>query len=469
MEGDQELRGDGIISLFRKILGEKNVIIERQDLLAYSSDESPYENRYLPAVAVRPGSTDEVARILKIASEHKIPVIPRGSGTGLVGGVLPVKGGIVLSLERMNRILEIDEINQVAVVEAGVRLDTLKEEVQVKGLYFPVHPGELNATIGGSLATNAGGMNAVKYGVMRHHVLGIEAVLPNGEIIKCGGKYVKSSTGYDLTRLIVGSEGTLAVITRSILKLSPNPLLKEIMFVPFNNLQEAIDTVPDILKLEEYPDGLEFIEKNIIDIVEKFTGKEIPYHEYPSFLLIFKEGKGRDDILEYFAKVENICLKHGAPVAMVPDSGRARKKIIEMREKFYPALKKYAPMDVVDIVVPRSEIARFVHRVKEISDYFKIPVIAYGHAGDGNVHLHPLCVNMEKQEWLGKLPSLLDQIYRAGIEFGGAISGEHGIGFLKKSYLKLQFSPEQIDLFKRIKRAFDPDNIMNPGKIFDLL
>ena len=457
-----------IITALTTIVGRDNVSTSKSDIEGYSHDETPLAQPHVPQVIVRPTNTASIARLLAFASGKRIPVTPRGAGTGLSGGCTPICGGIVLSLERMNRILEIDKDNFVAIVEAGVTLSELQSQVESQGLSYPLYPGEMTATIGGNVATNAGGMNAVKYGVTRHHVLGLEAVLPNGEIIKSGGEFVKCSTGYDLTQLIIGSEGTLAVVTKVTLKLTTRPTKRELALIPFVNLQGAINAVPQILRLKMVPTGIEFMEKSIIRIVEKHLDKELPYHDYEAFLMIIMEAESESEIYDYFSTIERICKQHGAVDIMIPGTERAKRELLGAREKFYPALRGSAPMEIVDVVVPRSEIARFVARVREISEEHKIPVIAYGHAGDGNVHLHPICANMGKEEWRRKLPHLLGDIYRAGVSFGGAISGEHGIGFGKKPYLPIQMDDAYLNILKAVKKAFDPNNILNPGKIFDL-
>ena len=450
------------------IVGGDNISTKKNEIEGYSCDEMPLAKPYAPQVIVKPADTHSIAKLLDFANKRRIPVTPRGAGTGLSGGCVPIYGGILLSLERMNRILEIDRDNFVAVVEPSVTLSALHNEVEKQGLYYPLYAGEMTATIGGNVATNAGGMNAVKYGVTRHHILGLEAVLPKGEIIKTGGKFVKCSTGYDLTQLIVGSEGTLAVVTRVILKLTTKLAKREVLFVPFTNLQNAIDAVPEILRLKGTPIGIEFMERSIIEIVEKYTGKEIPYHQYEAFLMIIMEGESENEICEYFAKVEAICRQHGAIEAMLPGSERAKRRLLDARDKFYHAIKRSAPMEIIDVVVPRSEIAKFVRRVKEVSEEHEVPIIVYGHAGDGNVHLHPICASMDREEWERRLPCLMSDIYRAGVSFGGAISGEHGIGFHKKAYLPIEMDNALLNIMKGIKRAFDPNNILNPGKIFDL-
>ncbi len=468
MKSKYERVTEQIIKELTAIVGRDNISTKEHEIEGFSCDEMPLAKPHAPRVIVKPTDTQSVAKLLVFANKKRIPVTPRGAGTGLSGGCIPIYGGILLSLERMNRILKINRDNFVAVVEPGVTLSDLYTEVEQQGLYYPIYLGEKTATIGGSVATNAGGINAVKYGVTRHHILGLEAVLPNGKIIKTGGEFVKCSTGYDLTQLIIGSEGTLAIVTKAILKLTTKPAKREVLFAPFTNLQNAIDAVPEILRLKMTPIGIEFMERSIVEIAEKYLDREIPYHQYEAFLMIVMEGETEDEIYEYFSKVEEICKQHGAIEAMVPGSERAKRRLLDAREKFYHAIKRFAPMEIADVVVPRSEIARFVRRVKEISKEYEVPVIVYGHAGDGNVHLHPICVNMNRKEWDKRLPRLMSDLYRAGISFAGAISGEHGIGFDKKAYLPIGMDSALLDTMTGIKKAFDPNNILNPGKIFDL-
>ncbi|MBN1366315.1 MAG: FAD-binding oxidoreductase [Dehalococcoidales bacterium] len=450
------------------LVGKHNLFTENIDIEGYSYDESPLAERYYPKVVVKPNDSVTIARVLSFANEKKIPVIPRGAGTGVSGGAIPIHNGIVLSLEKMTRILEIDDKNFVAVVEAGLTLANLRTELEKYNLVYPLYPGELNATIGGNVATNAGGMNAVKYGVTRHHILGLEIVLPNGGIIQSGGKYVKNTTAYDLTQLVIGSEGTLAVVTKIILKLSSHKQTREVLLLPFTGLHNAIDAVPEILKLPITPVGLEFMEKDIINIVENYMGWEMPHHEYPAFLMIIMEAETPEVIMDYFQQVNAICREFGAIEGLIPDSERAKRRLLQMREKFYPSIKNYAKMELIDAVVPRSEIARYMNKVKELSRLYNIPIIGYGHAGDGNVHLHILCLGVTEIEWQNKLPELIKKIYQIAISFGGAISGEHGIGCTKKKYLPMQFNEDYIRTLKAIKKALDPNNILNPGKIIDL-
>jgi glycolate oxidase len=456
---------DTILDLLRGIVGDRNVLTggERE---SYSRDETLRSRSVLPEVVVKPEDVGSVARVLKLANDNKIPVTPWGGGTGLSGGAVPVCGGILLSLERMNRVLEIDKDNFVATVEPGVILSDLYQAVAEHGLYYPLYPGETSATIGGNVATNAGGMRAVKYGVTRHFVLGLEAVLPNGEIIETGGKFVKCSTGYDLTQLITGSEGTLAVITRIMLRLIPPLGKREILLIPFHSLHEAIRCVPDILKAGILPVGIEFMERDIIDMVEQYTGKEFPLHDYEAFLMIIIEADSEDEVHSMAGQIGEVCLSRGAVDVFLPGSERAKRRLLESREKFYTVLKHFGMSDIADVVVPRSKIAEFVERAKGKANEYGIPLVAYGHAGDGNVHLHPIGQGTGKSEQ--RIKELLTKIYEVGVSLGGTISGEHGLGSAKRGYLPMAADRSKIDLMKRVKRAFDPNHIMNPGKVFDL-
>ena len=449
------------------IVGQGNVVTGQDNLIDFGRDEAPLVKPVLPQVVVKPLDTDAVSKVLKYANLKHIPVTTRGAGTGLSGGCIPIFGGIVLSLQNMHRILEVDRDNFAAVVQPGVELGKLREHLNPLGLGYPVSLGEMTATVGGSIATNAGGLNAVKYGVTRHHVLGLQAVLADGKIIRTGGKFVKCSSGYDLTQLLVGSEGTLAVITEITLKLNTKAASREALFIPFHNLQDAIGSVPDILMLGREPVGLEFMESSIMQIAETYTGKELPYHGYEAFLLVLSEADSQDEITTYFTEVEKIVKKHGAADALVPPGQHAMRRLLEAREAFYHAINKYAPMQILDAVVPRSEIARFVTKVKNLEPKYGIPIIIYGHAGDGNVHLHPLCKDMPLDVWKKKLNALMKDIYALTAEHNGAVSGEHGIGIDKKEFFVSNADIGLLDTMKKIKHALDPNGILNPGKIFD--
>jgi glycolate oxidase len=447
--------------------GQENVIASPEKLVDYGHDESPLVQPSLPQAAVTPTDTKTISAILKYADGRRIPVTTRGGGTGLSGGCIPLHGGIVLSLEKMRGILEVDRENFAAVVQPGCSLADLKETVERAGLSYPVSLGEMTATVGGSIATNAGGLNAVKHGVTRRHVLGLEAVLADGQIVHTGGKFVKCSSGYDLTQLLIGSEGTMAVITEVTVKLNTRPAFREALFIPFNSLQDAIGSVPDILLLGKEPAGLEFMEKSIMQIAENYTGKKLPCEGYEAFLLVLSEADSQDEILAYFADVEKVVKKHGAADALVPPGQHAMRTLLEAREKFYHAINKFAPMQILDAVVPRSEIARFVSDVKKLEPRYGIPVIVYGHAGDGNVHLHPICRDMDLDTWKKKLHEMMKDIYALSLLHGGAVSGEHGIGIDKKEFFNSTADKAALETMKKIKTALDPNGILNPGKILD--
>jgi glycolate oxidase len=454
-----------VIAKLRKIVGDENVLVGDGINEEYAHDESLRVKHCLPDVVVKPGSTEEVASILRLANEKRIPVTPRGGGTGLCGGCIASSGGILLSLERMNRIIEIDEENHVAVAEAGVVLSDLYKAVEAHGLCYPIYPGEESATIGGNVATNAGGMMAVKYGVTRHWVLGLEAVLPTGEIIKAGGKYVKSSTGYDLTRLIIGSEGTLAVVTKVILRLIPCSKARLIFFVAFKTLEDGVKAVPLILKSGRVPLMIEFIDKFGLDRMENYTGIKVPINESvrseaEAFLLIVLEGKSREALYGDAELISDVCMKNGAIDVLVPPTERAGRDLLELREKSFYVSKDAGATYAVDVVVPRSEIPKFMEQVKETSAKYETVIISVGHAGDGNIHLDIIEPDQDK------LSSFLKEIYAIGKALGGTISAEHGIGLEKREFFLELEDKAKIELMKRIKKAFDPNNILNPGKIF---
>ncbi|MBI4331249.1 MAG: FAD-binding oxidoreductase [Chloroflexi bacterium] len=455
-----------LMTSLERIAGRGNVLTSAEDLEKYSLDEMAHRRPYRPGAVVIARDADIVSGIMRLASRHRIPVTPRGGGTGLSGGCIPLHGGIVLSLEKMDRILEIDETNQMAVVEPGVTLGALQEAAGARGLSYPVYPGEKSATLGGNIATNAGGMRAVKYGVTRHFVLGLEAVLAGGQVVNAGGKFVKCTTGYDFTQLLTGSEGTLAVITKATLRLGYPPASREILFVPFPGLETAIEAVPDILRCSIIPAGLEFMERDIIQLAEEYTGREIPCSRHGAFLLIILEGNSREEVLQASRQIENAVRRHHAVDVFVPPSEKSGRDLLDAREKFYQVIRRLGRVELIDTVVPRSLIPRFLGQVKDLARRHGIEVIAYGHAGDGNVHLHPVGRGLSPQDWETRLPALMKAIYETAIEMGGAISGEHGLGFDKRPYFQAFASPELLGVMKAIKHALDPDNILNPGKLF---
>jgi glycolate oxidase len=452
------------VDRLREIVGYENVLVGDGIGEEYAHDEALAVKPCMPEVVVKPGTAEEVAEILRLANEKRVPVTPRGGGTGLSGGCVPSSGGILLSLERMNRIIEIDEANHVAVVEAGVTLSSLMKAVEAHGLCYPSYPGEESATVGGNVATNAGGMMAVKYGVTRNFVLGLEAVLPTGEIIWTGGKYVKVSSGYDLTQLIVGSEGTLAVVTKVILKLVPKQRARVTLFIAFRTLRQGVEAVPYLLKCGVTPLIIEFIDKVGLNAMENYTGITVPMDEHvrdesEAFLLIVLEGESQERLYKDAELVSEICMKSGAIEVLIPSTERAGRELLELREKSFYAARDAGATFLVDVVVPHSQIPEFMEHVKEISAKYLVVISGAGHVGDGNVHLAIF------EENPVKLSAILKEIYTFGKALGGAVSAEHGIGLEKRElFLELE-DKTKIELMRRIKRAFDPNNILNLGKI----
>jgi len=465
-----------IIDKLKGIVGGAYVITEPERMEDYSHDESPLSDIIqLPEAVVKPDSTQQVADVLKLANTFRIPVTPRGGATGLCGGCVPSTGGIVLSLERMNKIIEIDKHNQMAVVEAGVTLTDFYGSVEEEGLFFTHHPGEESAFMGGVVATNAGGARAVKYGVIRNYVRGLEVVLPTGEVIHPGGKLMKSSTGYNLLNLFIGSEGTLGIITQAVIQLMPQPKETRSLIVPFDSIEDAIDTVPVLMSGEILPLAVEFIPKDMIRITEKVLNKKWPSTEGNTYLLIILDAEGSEEMNRLSEAVAEICLDKGALDVYVADSPQKQKTVLDIRSRIYDAIRP-ATLEILDIVVPRAEIARHVRKVQEISAKHDLWLPTFGHAADGNVHTHIMNAKLEKgrfitlpeEEWKAKMDLVRKDLYQDCKSRKGMISGEHGIGIVKKPYLSLVLSEVEIRLMRGIKKVFDPNNILNPGKIFDM-
>lgn len=456
------------------IVGSRNIIKDRDKMMDYSHDEfSLSDIRRMPEAVVLPSSTEETAEILKLADKEKIPVTPRGGATGLCGGCVPSCGGLVLSLQNMNRIKEIDGVNQMAVVEAGVTLMDFARAVEEEGLYFPPHPGDESAFMGGLIATNAGGSRAVKYGVIRNYVCGLEVVIPKGKVIRMGGKLMKSSTGYNLLNLMIGSEGTLGVITEAVIRLMPFPEASRTLIIPYNDLDDAIESVPLLLKKKILPMAVEFIPKEVIRVTEDYLKKRWPCVEGETYLIVILDASGHEELDKLSEEVADVCLGKGALDVFVADNPQKQRNVLEIRSKIYEAIKSYT-VEILDIVVPRGNIAAHVKKVREISRKYDIWLPTFGHAADGNVHTHIMkgrykngrILPVPEKEWMPKIDKVRAGLYRDCRIREGMISGEHGIGIVKKPYLGLVLDEEIISLMRGIKDVFDPDHILNPGKIF---
>ena len=456
------------------IVGEKNLIADRDKMADYSHDELALkEIRKLPEVVIKPKNEKEVSEVMKLCSKETIPLTPRGAGTGLCGGCVPVYGGIVMSFDNMNRITDIDQDNLMVTLEAGVNLVDLYEAIEKKGLFFPPHPGDESATVGGLIATNAGGARAVKYGVVRDFVKGIEVVLPDGEIVNIGGKFMKNSSGYSLLHLLVGSEGTLGIITKAVLNLLIPPQVMYTLVVPYNNLTDAIRTVPLLIQNKILPVAVEFMEQEPVRVSEDLLQKKWPCQEGSAYLMIIVDATSEEEIMESLETIGQICLDNNAIDVFVADNKQKQENVLNIRSQMYEALKNYM-LEILDVTVPRAEIAAFVTDVHRVEEEFRTWLPTYGHAADGNVHTHIMKYKYEKgnwteiEDWQEKYPLIRRKIHLLGKKYHGIVSGEHGIGLVKKEYLNLFVQERQIEMMRQIKKLFDPHNILNPGKIFDL-
>jgi glycolate oxidase len=379
---------------------------------------------------------------------------------------VPIHGGIMINLTKMNRILELDEENLTLTLEPGVLLMEIGKFVEEHDLFYPPDPGEKSATIGGNINTNAGGMRAVKYGVTRDYVRGLTVVLPTGKVIEVGGKVVKNSSGYSIKDLICGSEGTLGIITKAVLKLLPLPKKAISLLIPFPNLDMAINTVPKIIKSKSIPTAVEFMQREVILAAEEFLGKKFPDNSSDAYLLLTFDGNSKEDIEKDYEKVANICLDEGALDVYITDTDERKEAVWSARGAFLEAVKATTTeMDECDVVVPRNRVAEFVKYTNELQKEFNVRIRSFGHAGDGNLHVYVLRDDLEQKEWEKKLSEVFDCMYKRSVELSGQVSGEHGIGYAKKPYLLEQLGDEYMDLMQGIKLAFDPKNILNPGKV----
>lgn len=451
-----------------EIVGEENLLVKSDALEPYSHDEVA-ELHHVPEAVARATTTGQVSAIMKLAQAERFPVTPRGAGQGLSGGAVPAEGGLVLSLERMNRILEIDDENLIATVEPGVITGNLHRAVEERGLFYPPDPASLDScSIGGNIAENSGGPRAVKYGVTKDYVVGLEAVLPGGEVITMGGKVVKNVTGYSMIQLLLGSEGTLAVITRILLRLIPLPKERVDLLVPFDDIRSATKSVSHIIEAKIVPVALEFMERDSLLACEKLLEREVPFREAAAHLLITLDGADRASMEADSERIGEICMSNGAVDVLVADNTPTRERLWEARKKLIEAVKHLSPqkiMETMDVVVPRSEIPALLDSVKEIAKEEALSIVSFGHAGDGNVHV---CVvkDMDDAVWHAKMPRAAERIYSACVALGGMITAEHGVGLVRRQYLHHNIDPVQLALMKRIKESFDPGYILNPAKIF---
>ncbi len=459
-----------IVDKLIDICGDNDVSTEEEDLERYSQDESGRFYAHLPEVVVKVENTEEISKVLRLANEHLIPVTPRGAGSGVVGGAVPIYGGIVLSLEKMNQILEIDKINLVAVAEPGVVTNDLCKKVAEEGLFYPGYPMSVETSfLGGNVATNAGGSKVIKYGNTGHHILGLEVILPSGEVLSLGGKRRKDSSGYNLLNLMVGSEGTLAVFGKIIVNLIPLPQYVVDLLVPFPTVESAIKTVPEVITQSKVlPCAVEFLDRPSVEVASQYTRSKWEYQDKAeSYLLIQFDGNNKVQLEEAYIRAGEACLKSGALEVFVAENPFASERLWRLRRNYLEAIKAIDPYVVTgDAVVPTSLIPKMLMRIKEIGEEYKTEILCVAHAGDGNIHSAPLKPrDIDPEDWQEIQEEILDKIAIEASLLGGAPSGEHGIGYVKKKALYLS-KKKEIHLMRDIKRVLDPNGIMNPGKVF---
>ncbi|MGG1450796.1 glycolate oxidase subunit GlcD [Bacillus licheniformis] len=447
-----------------EIVGSANYDDSNAGRLVYSYDATP-QFQSMPDAVIAPRSKEEVSRIVKICNTHRIPIVPRGSGTNLCAGTCPTEGGIVLLFKHMNQILEIDEENLTITVQPGVITLDLIHAAEEKGLFYPPDPSSMKiSTIGGNINENSGGLRGLKYGVTRDYVMALEIVLANGDIIRTGGKLAKDVAGYDLTRLFVGSEGTLGVITEATLKLIPAPETKKTVLALYQDIDSAAQTVSNIIAHKIIPTTLEFLDQPTIQVIEDFAKIGLPVHA-KAVLLIEQDGT-EDAVRRDIAVIEEICKKGNAVSVQTAQTEAEAENLREARRTALSALARLKPTTILeDATVPRSEIAEMVKAINSIAEKHQISICTFGHAGDGN--LHPTCTtDVRNSEEMKRVEQAFEDIFKKAVELGGTITGEHGVGEMKAPYLELKLGNAGIAAMKAVKQALDPNNIMNPGKIF---
>ncbi len=456
------------IENFKQIMASDRVLVDAENLRRCASDETE-DFVFMPEVVLQPISTAEVSAILQFCNTHKIAVTPRGAGTGLSGGCLPVQGGVVLDMKRMNRILEIDTENCQITTEPGVITEDLMQAVKKENLFYPVDPSSKGSCfIGGNVAENSGGTRAVKYGVVKDYVLNLEVVLPNGEVMWTGANTLKNSTGYDLTRLIVGSEGTLAVVTKIVLKLLPLPTKDLLIFVPFHSSKQACQAVNKIFLAGYTPSTLEFIERDAIDISQEYLG-EFPIQlkdEEKASLFIEVDGTDEEQLLKEIEGIVGVLEQFEIGDILFADDATTKDALWKVRRAMGIAAKKNTIYKEEDTVVPRAKLPELMEKVKTLGAKYGFKSICYGHAGDGNLHINILKENMSDEAWKNELPKAVEKLLMYTKELGGTISGEHGIGYVQREYMHIPFNATAINIQKQIKQLFDPNNILNPDKMF---
>jgi glycolate oxidase len=450
------------------IVGSDFISSQHEQLEKYGQDETE-DLIYLAEVVVKPQTVEQVSAVAKICHQNKIPLTTRGAGTGLSGGALPIEGGVLLSMEKFNQILNIDERNLQAVVEPGVINYIFQEEVKKVGLFYPPDPASWGScSLGGNIAHSSGGPKAVKYGTTRDYVLNLEVVLANGDVIWTGANTLKNSTGYNLTHLMIGSEGTLGIVTKIVFKLIPLPQQDLLMLVPFKSSEDACTAVGEVFKRGIIPSAMEFMERDAIDWSIKYSG-EVNFDikpEWQALLLVEVDGNNLEILMQDCEIISEVMQKNNCDEILFADSAEQKNALWKIRRKVGEAVKSNSVYKEEDTVVPRAELPRLLMGVKEIGKKYGFKSVCYGHAGDGNLHVNIIKGDLSDEVWEHDLPNGITEIFELCKLLGGTISGEHGIGLVQKNYLPIVFPPHQLELMRGIKKVFDPHCILNPGKIF---
>ncbi len=465
--------GIEVINQLRDIVGTENLFLDEERKNDYAHDKTE-DFFFMPAVVIRPGSTHEVSAILTLCNEHRIPVTPRGAGTGLAGGAIPTHRGVVLSMERFNNILKIDELNLQATVEPGVITEVFQNTVKEKGLFYPPDPASKGSCfLGGNLANNSGGPKAVKYGVTRDYVINLEVVLPSGEVIWTAANVLKNSTGYNLTQLMCGSEGTLGVITKIVFKLRGYPQKNVLMMIPFVTNEEACKAIAAIFVAGITPSGVEFFEKEAAaktyEYCEKVLNSPITTRlteGMESYLLCELDGNDEEVLMRDAERVMSVVEKFNSGEVLFADTTAQKEELWKLRKNISPALHWYCLNKSDDVVVPRAQMPKLITGIKEIGKQYKFNTVCFGHLGDGNLHVNILKEDIDDEYWNTKVNEGIGEIFKLTVSLGGTLSGEHGIGIAKRPYMPIAVGQVNLELMRGIKKVFDPNGILNPGKIF---
>ncbi|AEF95060.1 D-lactate dehydrogenase (cytochrome) [Desulfotomaculum nigrificans CO-1-SRB] len=462
---------DQIVEELKAIVGQANVLYDEEKMEMYSRDEvSDKLWEKMPEVVVKPETAEQVSQIVKLANRELIPIVPRGAGTGLAAGAVPLNGGIVVSMEKMNKILELDTENLFMVVQPGVTTGEVQKTAKANGLLYAGDPCSADSSfIGGNVATNAGGNKAVKYGVTSRHIYGLEIVMPNGDIVTFGGKNVKDVTGYDIIHLMVGSEGTLGIVTKIWLKLMPLPKYVADLLIPFADMQTAIKVVPKIMTAGIIPTCLEFMDSLSIKSAEMYLNKKLPYSDAGAYIICEIDGTSETQVQDDYETIGKLCLENGALEVFVADNMSTQERIWKARKCYAEAIRMISPVYCMeDIVVPVSNIPKCLEAIERIAKKYNCKIPSCGHAGDGNIHATVMREGRSEEEWHELKDNVLGELYEEVYALGGNLSGEHGIGAKRAEAMNKHMTDAQLSVLRAIKKALDPNGIMNPGKVLVL-